>query len=314
MYESDNCRFFDNVFMGNNYGMIIHTGSDNTIVRDNIFRNNLKYGIWIDGGSGSRICSNYIHDNPYGIYIQSSLNNHINYNRICGNTNYGVYSDCGVDAEFNWWGDASGPSGAGSGTGDAVSANVDYDPWLGAPLELSAVHHESLGAGTHTVDASAEADTKVILNTTGETDIYIAKYELQPFPDEPFPDEALGKWIDIHVSDPDNVTWPIYVEVGYSDAEVAAAGIDESTLGLYYYKPVDTFHRCSDTGVNMTENFIWAYVNKTEASGLTGKEFGAGGNPPPERVPALTLIGLLALIGILSVVLAVATMKKRKSK
>ena len=166
----------------------------------------------------------------------------------------------------------------------------------------------------HTVDASAEADTKVILNTTGETDIYIAKYESQPFPDEPFPDEALGKWIDIHVSDPDNVTWPIYVEVGYSDAEVAAAGIDESTLGLYYYKPVDTFHRCSDTGVNMTENFIWAYVNKTEASGLTGKEFGAGGNPPPERVPALTLIGLLALIGILSVVLAVATMKKRKSK
>ncbi|RJS82054.1 right-handed parallel beta-helix repeat-containing protein [Methanophagales archaeon] len=149
VYESDNCRFFDNVFMGNNYGMIIHTGSDNTIVRDNIFRNNLKYGIWIDGGSGSRICSNYIHDNPYGIYIQSSLNNHINYNRICGNTNYGVYSDCGVDAEFNWWGDASGPSGAGSGTGDAVSANVDYDPWLGAPLELSAVHHESLGAGTH---------------------------------------------------------------------------------------------------------------------------------------------------------------------
>ena len=35
---------------------------------------------------------------------------------------------------------------------------------------------------------------------------------------------------------------------------------------------------------------------------------------PPAPVPALTPIGMIALIGILSVVLAVATMKKRKSK
>jgi len=34
-----------------------------------------------------------------------------------------------LDATFNWWGDASGPSGEGPGTGSAVSVNVDYDPW-----------------------------------------------------------------------------------------------------------------------------------------------------------------------------------------
>jgi len=82
---------------------------------------------------------------------------------------------------------------------------------------------------------------------------------------------------------------------------------------LYYYKVEDTFHRCSDTGVNIAENFIWAKVNKTEAMGLVGKEFGAGGNPIPERVPALTPIGIIALITILSVVLAVATMKRKKA-
>ncbi len=35
-----------------------------------------------------------------------------------------------VTAEQNWWGHASGPSGVGTGLGDRVGANVDFDPWL----------------------------------------------------------------------------------------------------------------------------------------------------------------------------------------
>jgi hypothetical protein len=35
-----------------------------------------------------------------------------------------------VDAEYNWWGDASGPGGFGPGMGDEVSEYVDYEPWL----------------------------------------------------------------------------------------------------------------------------------------------------------------------------------------
>jgi len=34
-----------------------------------------------------------------------------------------------VNAENNWWGDASGPGGAGPGTGAAVTSSVDFDPW-----------------------------------------------------------------------------------------------------------------------------------------------------------------------------------------
>ncbi len=37
-----------------------------------------------------------------------------------------------VDAALNFWGDASGPSGVGVGSGDAVSANGNYCPWLDA--------------------------------------------------------------------------------------------------------------------------------------------------------------------------------------
>ena len=35
-----------------------------------------------------------------------------------------------IDAEYNYWGDASGPSGQGDGTGASVTTNVDYQPWL----------------------------------------------------------------------------------------------------------------------------------------------------------------------------------------
>ena len=41
-------------------------------------------------------------------------------------------STTSLDAAYNWWGDASGPSGVGPGDGDAVSTRVLYSPWLGA--------------------------------------------------------------------------------------------------------------------------------------------------------------------------------------
>jgi len=206
------------------------------------------------------------------------------FNNISGSSTYGLenaHASEPVTAEHNWWGHASGPSGSG----DAVSGNVDYDPWLGAPLVLPAVHHETLVAGVgQVVDASVEADTTVTLTTTGATEIYIARYQSQPFPEEPFPELALGKYIDIHVSNPGNVSWPILVRLYYTPAEVAAAGIDERTLGLYYYTSPDTFHRCSDTGVDTVDNIIWANVTDEEAGYLVGTPFGGGGYPPPVAV------------------------------
>ena len=56
----------------------------------------------------------------------------VNFNNITGNTNFGVENTTGVDvdATSNWWGDVTGPSGEGTGTGDAVSIDVLYCPWL----------------------------------------------------------------------------------------------------------------------------------------------------------------------------------------
>jgi hypothetical protein len=58
---------------------------------------------------------------------------HINYNNITNNTSFGVRNgqqSGPLDAECNWWGAADGPGPVGPGSGDNVSPNVDYTPWL----------------------------------------------------------------------------------------------------------------------------------------------------------------------------------------
>ena len=62
-----------------------------------------------------------------------------NYNDIVDNAGFGVRnidSNVIVNAEYNWWGDPSGPSGVGPGIGDEVSDGVDYDNWLDHPNSL----------------------------------------------------------------------------------------------------------------------------------------------------------------------------------
>lgn len=77
-----------------------------------------------------------VSDNNGGICVYDDGDLTAHCNNIAGNDLLGVYNNAAqvVDATINWWGDASGPSGAGSGSGDAVSGNVDYSLWL--PLEF----------------------------------------------------------------------------------------------------------------------------------------------------------------------------------
>ncbi|MGD9346501.1 MAG: right-handed parallel beta-helix repeat-containing protein [Candidatus Aminicenantes bacterium] len=86
--------------------------------------------------SSSDITLNNIQNNFYGFYCGSGASPVIHNNNIEGNTGYGLYNfDSGItiDAENNWWGDASGPynyTTNPSGLGDNVSDYVDFIPWL----------------------------------------------------------------------------------------------------------------------------------------------------------------------------------------
>jgi hypothetical protein len=82
--------------------------------------------------TGSTVC-----DNNVGICVYDDGDLTANCNNIAGNDVFGVYNAAAeeVDATINWWGDASGPSGAGPGSGDGVSANVTFNPWLPAEFQ-----------------------------------------------------------------------------------------------------------------------------------------------------------------------------------
>ncbi len=70
-----------------------------------------------------------------GISIWDDFDGVVTENNIVNNGLYGIYSDLtsNILATCNWFGDASGPYNATlnpSGTGDEVTDNVDFQPWL----------------------------------------------------------------------------------------------------------------------------------------------------------------------------------------
>jgi len=97
--------------------------SNITIRENDIYNNTLNPGKW---------------GNPAGIMLGASVDTStvtIHNNNIYNNTPYGITNKATalLDATCNWWGDESGPSDIGPGSGDAVSENVDFSPWLLGP-------------------------------------------------------------------------------------------------------------------------------------------------------------------------------------
>jgi len=84
---------------------------------------------------------------------------HVNNNNFLGNSNCGVYhgGTGNLDATNNWWGDASGPSGEGPGTGDAVSANVDYNSWYNTNALSTKTYYVGSGEDYTTIQSAIGA-------------------------------------------------------------------------------------------------------------------------------------------------------------
>ena len=114
-------------------------------------------GVRLESGTDYNVIQyNDIKNNTYAIRCASTIgvNNEAHLNNFVGNTGTGTADFEGAvslhtdstytfDAENNWWGHASGPSGDYGrvnpngkviGKGDAVGESVDWDPWLCMPV------------------------------------------------------------------------------------------------------------------------------------------------------------------------------------
>ena len=130
----------------------------------------------------------------------------------------------------------------------------------------------------YVVDASAIANTTITVSTLaglGTVTITVQKYYSNPHPTVALPATMIPRFIDIEVTNPDAVDWPMYVKQTYTDAEVA--GIIESSLAMYYFT-AGAWNQCSDTGVNTAANYIWANMTRDE---LTGSPVAIGGIVTP---------------------------------
>ena len=131
-----------------------------------------------------------------------------------------------------------------------------------------------VGAQQNYVVEVPQSNTTVTVNTTGDVDVTVVTYAENPHPAVPLPQDVavVPKYIDIIVSEPDAVVWPIYVKMSYTTADLA--GINENQLvGLYYWDSgAGMWRKCSDTGVNTTDfngysGYLWARMNRSEVSG-----------------------------------------------
>jgi parallel beta-helix repeat protein len=123
--------------------------SDNGAIVNSGFMENEDHGISISSSDNCQISDSEIIENgDDGVHVSISGNVKVTNCAIEGNTDHGVYNPTVaeiVNARWNSWGGTGGPGGEGPGTGDEVSANVLYSPWLGywagaqrMPLELGA--------------------------------------------------------------------------------------------------------------------------------------------------------------------------------
>lgn len=122
-------------------GIHIFMNSSPTIEKCTISYNS-GVGVSCQNCTTSIDSSTISHNTLHGIRCFNSAYAVINYCNIYSNAGYGVlneYPTITINADSNWWGDASGPyhpTANPGGLGDSVSDYVDFDPWLYAPVGI----------------------------------------------------------------------------------------------------------------------------------------------------------------------------------
>ncbi len=134
--------------LANNRGVKFTTGAS-VAMRDNWIANTVFDGgvVILTGATVTYASENCITDNAMGVTNATTT---------------------AAPFAYNWWGDASGPSGVGPGSGDSVTSYVTYEPARTAALDICApvvsLDDNSLDFGNQDVGTTSSAQTVTLTN------------------------------------------------------------------------------------------------------------------------------------------------------
>ena len=137
-------------------------GATNTTITGNTLENNSGYGILQEGTEGSSI-DNVAHQNS--ITDNGSLNDGLPTGGGVLNNDAALFI-----ATQNWWGAADGPSGQGPGSGQSVSANVTFDPWLTCPPGTGPCTNQAPTAAFSATPSSTPGSLQVAVDGSNSAD------------------------------------------------------------------------------------------------------------------------------------------------
>ncbi len=124
IYENE-----DGIRLSNRY----HSDARKIIAGNRIHDNTLtETGIHLTDANATVIGNSIYGDGGDGIVIDGAGTPTFHKNNIMNNAGFGLNhrgTAQSIDARDNWWGSASGPSSTGPGSGDEVSAGVNYANW-----------------------------------------------------------------------------------------------------------------------------------------------------------------------------------------
>jgi parallel beta-helix repeat protein len=125
----------------NDVGVAVMNGTGNHLVGNNPgIYNNTEAGVKLLNADDTMLADNDVQDNGVGLHAIDSDPVRAKYNNFVGNGAGIAATNSDVDATWNWFGADDGPSGPAtdgvlSGSGDSISGDVDYDPFLTAPKD-----------------------------------------------------------------------------------------------------------------------------------------------------------------------------------
>lgn len=261
-------------------------------IADNTF-SGCRIGVCVTGDTANEseftLVNNTITDNTLCGICESGSGEltgtqNIQYNDISGNGTWGIYNTYSTTndpvASHNWWGDASGPSGGTGayastavGSGDAVSKDVTYDPWLGASVSAAEF-------ATSATSLNAASTVGVNVSGVNSQDIGVARYTANPQGTPEFTAIENG-YFDVYVAGVNSAT-----EVGVKFYDSA---ITSDSVAYVWDAFEETWKVCSDQ--HATSGMVWVKVRPLGTTATTptiedlnGTPFAIGGEAAAEDI------------------------------